>query len=49
MNIGRYVRGESAEEVSIDDALAAYLQAREAARQAEETLDERLRQAGFLA
>lgn len=49
MNIGRYVRGEATEEVGLDEALAAYLEAREVARQSEEALDERLREAGFLA
>ncbi len=49
LNIGRYVRGETAEELDVDEALAAYLEAREAVGQAEEALDERLREAGFLA
>ncbi|MCC6222250.1 MAG: SAM-dependent DNA methyltransferase [Thermoleophilia bacterium] len=49
LNIGRYVRGETPEEVDVDEALAVYLEAREAARKAEEALDERLREAGFLA
>lgn len=48
LNIGRYVRGETAEAVSVDEALAVYLEAREAVGQAEEALDERLREAGFL-
>jgi type I restriction enzyme M protein len=49
MNLGRYVRGEAAAELNVDEALSAYLEAREAVRQAEESLDERLREAGFLA
>lgn len=49
MNIGRYVRGEAAEEIDLDEALAAYLEAREAVAQAEEVLDERLRAGGLLA
>jgi type I restriction enzyme M protein len=49
LNIGRYVRGETAEELDLDEALEAYLETREAVRQAEETLDERLREAGFFA
>ena len=48
MNIGRYVRGEAAEEVDVDEALVAYIEAREGVRQAEEALDERLREAGLL-
>jgi type I restriction enzyme M protein len=49
LNIGRYVRDEVAEEFSVDEALVTYLEAREASRQTEEQLDERLREAGFLA
>lgn len=49
LNIGRYVRAETAEAISVDEALTGYLEAREAARQADEALDERLREAGFLA
>lgn len=49
LNLGRYVRGEATEEIDIDEALAAYLEAREAVAQAEDALDERLREAGFLA
>lgn len=49
MNIGRYVRGEVAEEIDVDEALIAYLEARDAARAAEDALDERLREAGFSA
>jgi len=49
MNIARYVRGEAAEDLDVDEALAAYLEAREAVAQAEDALDERLREAGFRA
>jgi type I restriction enzyme M protein len=49
MNIGRYARGEACEEIDLEEALAAYLEAREAVAQAEEALDERLREAGLLA
>lgn len=45
LNIGRYVRGEAAEEIDVDAALVAYLEARDAVRQAEDALDERLREA----
>jgi type I restriction enzyme M protein len=48
MNIGRYVAGGLAEEVDVDEALNAYLEARDALRTAEEALDERLREAGLL-
>jgi type I restriction enzyme M protein len=47
LNIGRYVRGEAAEELDVDAALTAYLEAREQVRAAEDALDERLREAGF--
>jgi type I restriction enzyme M protein len=47
MNIGRYVHGEAAEEIGFEEALAAYLEAREGVAQAEESLDERLREAGL--
>lgn len=49
LNIGRYVRGETAEQSNVEEALDAYLQIREAARSAEDALEERLREAGFLA
>jgi type I restriction enzyme M protein len=49
MNISRYVRGRAAEGVDVDDAILAYTEAREVARKSEEALDERLREAGFLA
>jgi len=49
MNIGRYVRGDAAEEVDVDEALVAYLDAREVMRTAEDAVDERLREAGFIA
>jgi type I restriction enzyme M protein len=49
LNIGRYVRGEAAEEIDVDEALAVYLEAREAVLAAEDALDERLREAGLLA
>jgi type I restriction enzyme M protein len=48
MNIGRYVRGEAAEELDVDTALTAYLEAREEVRASEDALDERFREAGFL-
>lgn len=49
LNIGRYVRADNAEALNVDEALAAYLDAREAVRRAEDALDERLRAAGFIA
>ncbi len=49
MNIGRYVSGEAAEELDVDEAIAIYLDAREAVRQAEDALEERLREGGLLA
>jgi type I restriction enzyme M protein len=49
MNIGRYVRGETADELDLDASLAAYLEAREAVSLSEDGLEERLREAGFLA
>ena len=49
MNIGRYVRGEAVEDVDVEEALDTYFEAREAVDQTEESLDERLREAGFLA
>lgn len=48
LNIGRYVRADAAEELDVEATLAAYLEAREEASAAEEALDERLREAGFL-
>jgi type I restriction enzyme M protein len=47
LNIGRYVRGEVAEELDVGEALTAYLEARELAKEAEEALDDRIREAGF--
>ena len=49
MNIGRYVRDASDAEPETDLLLAAYLEAREAARGAEDAFEQRLREAGFLA
>jgi type I restriction enzyme M protein len=49
LNIGRYVMGEAAATADVDEALGEYLEARDAVRRAEDELDERLRQAGFLA
>jgi type I restriction enzyme M protein len=49
LNIGRYVRGETAEDIDVDEALATYLEARQAVQDAEAALDERLREAGFVA
>jgi type I restriction enzyme M protein len=47
LNIGRYVRGTSAEEVSVDSALAAFAEAQSELREAEESFAERLREAGY--
>jgi type I restriction enzyme M protein len=47
LNIGRYVRAEAAEELSVEEALTLYLEAREAARETEDALDDRLTRAGF--
>jgi type I restriction enzyme M protein len=47
MNIGRYVRGETEAEIDAEEALASYLEARGSVREAEDLLDDRLREAGF--
>jgi hypothetical protein len=47
LNIGRYVRAESAEEVDLETALATYQEARAARIEAEEALFERLAAAGI--
>ena len=47
MNIGRYVKGESVDHVDVDDAVAAYVEARDIGRDAESALEARLREAGF--
>jgi type I restriction enzyme M protein len=49
LNITRYVRGQTAEALDVDEALGAYLDARQAVRIAEDVLEERLRGAGFRA
>lgn len=49
LNIGRYVRGETVEELDVEEALATYLEAREAVRHAQDAFDERLREVGLLA
>jgi len=47
LNIGRYIQREAEEEIEVSEALASYHQAREALRQAEAAMDERLKEAGF--
>jgi type I restriction enzyme M protein len=47
LNIGRYIQREAEEEIEVSEALTAYHQAREALRQAEAAMDERLKEAGF--
>jgi type I restriction enzyme M protein len=47
LNIGRYLRAGAAEELSVEDALGQLREARTALREAEERLDERLREAGL--
>ena len=47
LNIGRYIQREMEEEIEVADALAAYQEARQALREAEEAMDERLKEAGF--
>jgi type I restriction enzyme M protein len=49
LNIGRYVRAVATEELDVDEALTSYLEAREAVREAQDALDERLREVGLLA
>lgn len=48
LNIGRYVRGEAAEQLDVSEALNVYLEAGEGLRAAEELLEERLKEAGLL-
>ncbi|CCF86074.1 hypothetical protein NITHO_7030002 [Nitrolancea hollandica Lb] len=47
LNIGRYIKTESAVEVNVEAALATYQDARAELRAAERVLDERLKAAGF--
>jgi len=47
MNIARYVNTAAAETLSVDEALATYLEVREEVRRAEDALTERLRESGF--
>lgn len=47
LNIGRYVRGATADEVDVPTALAALAEAQRELREAEERLAERLREAGY--
>lgn len=47
LNIGHYLRTETAVDVDVDAALTAYLEAREALRDAEDTLDVKLKAAGI--
>ena len=47
LNIGRYIQSQAEEEIEVGEALTAYREAREALRQAEEAMDERLKEAGF--
>jgi type I restriction enzyme M protein len=49
LNIGRYIAGEVADEIDLDEAVAEYLEACEAVHRAESDLEEQLRGAGFLA
>lgn len=47
LNIGRYIQTESFVEVDVEAAMTAYLESREALRQAESVLDAKLKAAGF--
>lgn len=47
LNIGRYIKGETAAEANVEEALIAYREARERLRAAEAVLDEKLKTAGF--
>jgi type I restriction enzyme M protein len=47
MNIGRHLRAAATDEVDVEEALAAYLEAREIVQRTEVDLDHRLREAGF--
>ncbi len=48
MNVGRYVGREATEQFDFDEALVAYVEARESVEAAEEALNVRLREAGFV-
>jgi len=47
LNIGRYIQREMEDEIEVADALASYQEARQTLRDAESSMDERLKEAGF--
>jgi len=47
LNIGRYIKGETAAEANVEEALITYREARERLSIAETVLDQKLKAAGF--